>query len=259
MAWALAFLEAGWTIQWMKWTLFLDLILKGNFNHILDMPVIKLIARGLSLAIDYMYLTHTLIFYIASDTLFSSPSNTHPGLDSSNFDLFWNNLLKLSLHIPMFPHPQDLLASASKIQRDNDLMVVATNITKTPFPKSVTLNNETDLLIACRRPGYVIKCDFSDSNDCTYLPSNEGEDAKVREQRIKQKLEETKISYRGIRSLPHPNWMGQTYIPSLVEKGELWAFVVGGKVSHVIHTLPANAGNLKIQFVENFTHLSILK
>ena len=84
----------------------------------------------------------------------------HPGLDESNMDTFWTCLLQLSEKIPMFPHPQDLLSSACKVQRDNDLMIVATSVTQTPFPRSLTLVNIRDLLSQAENLGVVIKRDM---------------------------------------------------------------------------------------------------
>jgi hypothetical protein len=57
MAWVLAFMNAGWSIRWMKWTSFLRIILGGDFSHILNKYDVKLMAGGFSLAVDYMYVT----------------------------------------------------------------------------------------------------------------------------------------------------------------------------------------------------------
>jgi hypothetical protein len=236
----------------MKWPIFLDSVLKGNFKNILDIKDIKLIAGGFNLAIDYLYFDPLFNFYIASDTLFSS-STVHPGLVNTNFDQFWRRFLHLSTLIPMFPHPQDLIASASKVQRDNDLMVVAATVTKTPFPKSIILNTPEDLRAACRNQGLVIKRDFSDSNTCTYLPAPD------REQKIMAKQAETQKLYHGIRDLPLPTWMGQPFIPPLVEKGELRALVSGGKVKYVIHTCPDSQGRAAQEIVDSITPLHYLK
>jgi hypothetical protein len=256
MTWVISFLNAGWTLQWMTWPVFLKTILLGDFNHILNINNIKLMAGGFNLAIDYMYLTYTLFFLLplTLKLYFPSSSTVHPGLNNTNFDQFWNNLLQLSLQLPMFPHPQDLVASASKIQRDNDLMVVASTITRTPFPRSIILDTEEDLRKACKNQALVIKREFSDSTHCTYLPPNEGEDPGLRLQRVMRKLVETQRLYSGIRSLPPPTWMGQPFISSL-QKGELRAFVVGGRLEHVIHTWTEQSTH---EFVDNVTPLSLL-
>ena len=54
MAWIIAFLEAGWLLQWMRWDVFLQIVLDGNFDDIVNMSNLKLIAGGFSLAVDYM-------------------------------------------------------------------------------------------------------------------------------------------------------------------------------------------------------------
>jgi hypothetical protein len=64
MVWAIAFLEAGWSIQWMKWDVFVNILLSGNFSHITNMSNLQLMAGGLSLAIDYMHVPRILIYSI---------------------------------------------------------------------------------------------------------------------------------------------------------------------------------------------------
>lgn len=256
MAWVIAFLNGGWTLQWMTWSQFLKTILAGDFYHILNIPNLKLMAGGFSLAIDYMYLIHPFIFILTLNLCFSSSSTSHPGLDNSNFDRFWKSLLQLSLQLPMFPHPLDLIASASKIQRDNLLMVVASTITQTPFPKSLTLPTKDALLKACANRGLVIKREFSDSEDCTFLPPKREEDLEKRKRRVKEVWDHTKTLYEGIESLPPPTWMGQPFILSLLEKGELRAFVVGGRVTHVVHTCPQHCSQ---EFVDSFVPLSLIR
>jgi hypothetical protein len=63
MVWAISFMNAGWSIRWMKWTSFLRIILGGDFSHILNMSNIKLMAGGFGLAIDYMRVTYILICF----------------------------------------------------------------------------------------------------------------------------------------------------------------------------------------------------
>jgi hypothetical protein len=157
----------------------------------------------------------------------------------------------------MFPHPQDLLASACKVQRDNDLMVIATTVTKTPYPKALALTTKQDLADACQNLGLVIKRDFSDSTSCTYLPPQAGEGGD-RTTKVMNNYTETNRFYKNIECLPHPSWIAQPYIPSLVEKGELRAFIVGGRLAFVIHSWPMG-GLQQSQVVDNFTPLDIIE
>jgi hypothetical protein len=62
MVWAIAFLEAGWTIQWMKWDVFRPIIMSGDFNRIREVNP-QLIVGGFSLAIDYMYVSYYLLIH----------------------------------------------------------------------------------------------------------------------------------------------------------------------------------------------------
>lgn len=74
MAWAIAFINEGWTIQWMTWPVFLNNILQGDFNKGIlgNNKNVNLVAGGFSLATDYMYFTHTLIFILPlTEVLFS--------------------------------------------------------------------------------------------------------------------------------------------------------------------------------------------
>jgi glutathione synthase/RimK-type ligase-like ATP-grasp enzyme len=170
-------------------------------------------------------------------------------------DEFWINLLELSEKIPMFPHPQDLLGSACKVQRDNDLMIAATSGTLTPYPRSMILANLKELLDQATNSGVVIKRDFSDSSDFTFLPG------KKRSRTLESMFKETSKSYSKVKNLPYPSWLAQPYIPALVEKGEIRAFVVGGKLAYAIHTWPGTELDhpLHMEFVENYTPLELLK
>jgi len=193
---------------------------------------------------------------MASHSKFSS--NVHPSLEVTNMDLFWINLLKLSTQIPMFPHPQDLLASGCKVQRDNDLMIVATSVTRTPYPRSITMTTWEELEKQSRNTGIVIKRDYSDSNNCTFLPPKTRKD-NSRYQSLKEKFIETEESYQGIKKLPYPSWIGQPYMPGLIDKGEIRAFVVGGKLIHSTHTYPTPLHPWNSDVVVNYTPLDLLE
>ena len=67
----------------------------------------------------------------------------------------------MSEKIPMFPHPLDLLNSACKVKRDDDLMTVATSNTLTPYSKYLTLVGLDDLLKLADNSKVVIKRDYS--------------------------------------------------------------------------------------------------
>jgi hypothetical protein len=158
----------------------------------------------------------------------------------------------------MFPHPQDLLASACKILRDNDLRDAAMTKTKTIHPKCTALVSPLELALGCGNGGVVIKRDFSDSTTCTYVPQNAGRPG-ARTADVKGKYKETKELYGGILCLPFPLWMGQPYIPSMVEKGEIRAFVVGGKFQHAVHTWQNADGSYNAEVVDTFTPLEAIK
>jgi hypothetical protein len=159
----------------------------------------------------------------------------------------------------MFPHPQDLLALACNIQHDNDLMTTAMTVTKTPYPKSLTLTNEQDLRTACKKVDIVIKRDFSDSTMCTFLPARAGTDHQT--EKVLQIYVETERLYEEIECLPRLAWLAQPWIPLLVKKGEIRAFVVGGKLLHAVHTWPPRTGHDDHHFelVDNYTPLNQLE
>jgi hypothetical protein len=62
MLWVIAFIEADWAVQWMKWEVFSKIILSGDFSSIRKMHV-NLIAGGFSLATDYMHVVLLLIYH----------------------------------------------------------------------------------------------------------------------------------------------------------------------------------------------------
>jgi hypothetical protein len=158
------------------------------------------------------------------------------------------------------PHPQDLLASACKVQHDNDLMSAAMTMTKTPYPKSLMLTNEQDLRTACNNVNIVVKRDFSNSTMCTFLPVRD-RCANHRTETVLQKYAKSEILYEGIECLPCLAWLAKPWMPSLVEKGEIRAFVVGGKLLHAVHTWLQSTGGWTHNFelVDNYTPLKQLK
>jgi hypothetical protein len=54
MAWAIGFMNAGWTIQWMRWDNYLNAIISMNYTIFRNIQDVILIAGGLNLAIDYL-------------------------------------------------------------------------------------------------------------------------------------------------------------------------------------------------------------
>jgi hypothetical protein len=54
MAWAIGFLEGGWTLKWMAWSRFVEMVKGGNLEPICKSGA-DLIIGGFSLATDYMY------------------------------------------------------------------------------------------------------------------------------------------------------------------------------------------------------------
>lgn len=159
----------------------------------------------------------------------------------------------------MFPHPQDLLASACKVQRDNDLMIAAGSTTLTPYPRSLTLVDEESLRRQATNPGLVIKRDYSDGSLWTFLPKRDDKDGRARREHIRKRFLETQKCYQHITQLPYPSWLAQPYMPGLVEKGEIRAFLVGGKLRYAIHTWPGPNEDLYMDLVENYTPLNLLE
>lgn len=169
-------------------------------------------------------------------------------------DGFWTNLHKLSVNIPMFPHPQDILSAGCKVIRDVDLTIVAARVTNSPYPASVLLKSKKELVEACQNPHLVIKRDFSDSTTCTFMPGPN------RTTRVKKRYADTLLDYSDIQTLPQPSWMAQPFNPEVAFKGELRAFVVGGRVQYTVSTWPgAEAGAFDQELVDNYTPLELLK
>jgi hypothetical protein len=86
---------------------------------------------------------------------------------------------------------------------------------------------------------------------CTFLPT----------ETLLQKYAESEILYEGIECLPHLAWLAQPWMPSLVEKGEIRAFVVRGKLLHAVHMWPQSTGGLihNFELVNNYMPLKQLK
>ena len=249
MAWAIGFIEAGWIIRWMKWSEFFEKVEGGDLEFICTKNP-QLIVGGLSLASDYMFVLKATCHMPPHPNSFSRTN--HPGLNRWNMDRFWANLLKLSVRIPMFPHPQDLLSAACKVVRDTDLTIVASQVTKSPYPRSAILRTPEDLRKSCDNTGVVIKRDFSDSTTCTFLPGSD------RSGHVRRKHAETSHLYEGIDAIPTPQWMAQPFNVELAHKGEIRAFVAGGKLRYAIHTWP-QGGRINQECVDNYTPLDLLQ
>jgi hypothetical protein len=180
-------------------------------------------------------------------------STNHPGLNRKTMDKFWHNLLVLSGTIPMFPHPLDLLSAACKVARDSDLVVVAAEVTHSPYPRSIVLRTEEELEENCMNGNVVIKRDFSDSTTCTFLP------ARDRLRLVMEKYAETRTLYAGIQAIPKPHWMAQPFNRELAHKGELRAYVMGGKLRYTMYTWPGRDGVVHHEYVDNYTPLQFLQ
>lgn len=177
----------------------------------------------------------------------------HPGLTGFTFDTFWSNLLLFASRQPMFPHPKDLVASAAKLQRDNDLMLVALETTKTAYPRVVPLRNYEEFLAACSSPQLVVKRDFS---DCSVHQVIRADPAQMK--CTLSQWEKTEDLYRNVRCLPRPTWFAQHYIPALKEKGELRVFVAGTRMFHCVHTWVDDGGNVCMDAVDNVTPVHLI-
>lgn len=183
----------------------------------------------------------------------SYTSTNHPGLTDITFDIFWSNLLLFATKQPMFPHPKDLVASAAKLQRDNDLMLVALETTKTAYPRTVPLRNHEEFLVACSSQQLVVKRDFSDCNIHLLIRADP-----ANKEHAQSQWEKTQDMYRNIRCLPRPTWFAQQYVPALQQKGELRAFVAGTRMFHCVHTWVDSGGNVCTEVVDNVTPLNLV-
>jgi hypothetical protein len=154
----------------------------------------------------------------------------------------------------MFPHPKDLIASAAKLQRDNDLMLVALETTKTAYPRMVPLRTHKEFMEACSSQQLVVKRDFSDSNIHLLIRANPAQMKHTQSQ-----WKKTQERYRNVTCLPQPTWFAQRYVPALQEKGELRVFLAGTKISHCVHTWTDEGGNLCTEIVDNVTPLNLMR
>ena len=183
----------------------------------------------------------------------SYTSTNHPGLTGVTFDTFWSNLLLFAFRQPMFPHPKDLVASAAKLQCDNDLMLVALETTKTAYPQTMPLQSYEEFLAACSSKQLVVRQDFSDCNIHLLIQADSAE-----MKHIQSQWKETEEMYRNVRCLPHPTWFAQQYVPALQEKGELQIFVTSTRMFHCVHTWVDNRGNICTEVVDNVTPLNLM-
>lgn len=54
MCWAIAFILNNWTVRWLDWSTFYQVIYNASWESCIELQEVNLVVGGLSLATDYL-------------------------------------------------------------------------------------------------------------------------------------------------------------------------------------------------------------
>lgn len=157
-------------------------------------------------------------------------------------ELCFKNIEFLSDHTAVYPQPAQLLFRGRKTKLLGQLLEVASEITKTPFPECCILEDPLEGGHADDE-SVVIKREFSECGIHVLLPQSvrRKEDHKVQSQKddLAEMVELTEKYYnfpelkkRGVIV----EWFMVPYLRTVRELGELRAYFIAGRLRYIMHT-----------------------
>ncbi len=167
------------------------------------------------------------------------------------------NIRRLSSSTTVFPSPDQMIWHGHKLALIMELSIIATQYTKTPYPKILPIRNPTDFTFQQRENLY-IKREFSESS-CHVLKVTP--DLKFTEH-FANLVEETKELYDhdSIRNMGiQVRWFAMPYVDGLQRLGEIRLFFVGGKINHAVLTEVKDDGDITESAVEHYTPLHMIE
>jgi hypothetical protein len=164
-----------------------------------------------------------------------------------------HNLDDLTKHTVIYPSPDQLLLCGSKLHIIQQLHEIAREVTLTDYPMVVLIPNPEDPSLVTQ-PRLIIKRSFSESAVHVWRASDPKKAAHVN-----TLVKDTKTFYDhdSLREIGvQPWWFRIAYLPEMKEKGKIRVYIIGGRVSHMISTRPADEqGSLEIFQVCDVTPL----
>jgi hypothetical protein len=159
-------------------------------------------------------------------------------------EIFWRNLRRLGLKVPIWPEPDDLLVEGAKLLTYEANRASAA-VFGEPYPNVIIEPEPTEELVAEIQTGVkkcVLKRDFSDCGDHVFrlgMPSAVEIFRKARER-------EGSVYNDGQSTFPQPTWFLQPYMPGFVHLGEIRAFFVNGALFNAFATTPGGSKKLEV-------------
>lgn len=184
----------------------------------------------------------------------SRNSRDYDTIGPDQLDDWIRNLLDLSKKTIVYPSPDQMLLRGSKLHLIEQLREIARKVTFTDYPEVVLIPNPEDATLTCR-PGLFVKRSFSDQGAHVLRPCE-----KNSSNLMSDLVTDTRKFYDhdSIKKLNvKPVWFGMAFIPEMSQKGEIKAFFIGGRLTHIISTVPSGH-KLKIHQVFEITPLSHL-
>jgi translation elongation factor EF-Tu-like GTPase len=155
----------------------------------------------------------------------------------------------------IWPHPEELFVSGSKIHGYETLRVASLSIgTPTPlFVMAGDLVEDVHFLKNLENGiiSGVLKRDYSMKGEHVITPSTVGSVEKIK--KSKNEVERTWKTVEKMFGVPH--WFIQPFVAHLVHVGEVRAFVVEGRLVYKVTTTPREDGSLSVNDEENIRPL----
>lgn len=157
----------------------------------------------------------------------------------------------------IYPSPdQQILLGHTRFVM-NALSDIARDITHTPFPLIVAINDPTapDLV---KRSNLYLQREFSQSSNHTLVVS----DTPAFKTQFSKLVEETEALYNHLQIKDQgiqPSWLGMELLTEMETYGKVKVFFVGGMILHMFHTKPKGDDDLQITSLIVPTPLELIR
>jgi hypothetical protein len=160
----------------------------------------------------------------------------------------------LKANTTLYPDPFQAIYRGSKLTTLMSLAEIAKNVTRTFYPKVLTIANieNEDIL---NNTNLVFKRGYSDASGLVFTGGTKSLGD------VKQ-LVEQQNQYYGHPSLPEigvvPRWFAVPWIYDILNKGEIRCYFIGGLLRYKVKTSPKSVENMRVVEVHELTPLANL-
>jgi hypothetical protein len=154
----------------------------------------------------------------------------------------------------LYPDPFQSIYRGSKLTTLMSLAEISKNITRTFYPKVVTVADiqNKDIL---NNTNLVFKRGYSDATELVFVGGSKsiGQVKELVEQQARYYHHPSLVEI-GVK----PRWFAVPYISDIVSKGEIRCFFIGGHLRYKVLTHPLHDGNLAVIEAHEMTPLANL-